>query len=561
MATTTTRKRGKAEGGRGKAEGARPRVETVEPADLDPKLIDPSPFQPRVGFPAEEISRLAFSIREVGLLQPVIVRMKDHRCGDCGTNAPCRRYELVDGERRLRAVKELKLPTIRAEIVEQTDAQARAIVLVSALQRADLNAIEEARAFRAAIDAGDAAGPTELAAQFGLSQGHVSHRLRLLRLPESIQKRIISREIPPTHARHLVPLKDHPKLLERIVKAVCGGNGQNGSVTDFADEVGWRVKDATEPIGGSTYSNELRRNCSRFKPTADQREQLGIIDLESIGGKLEEWATNTVLWKKLQGEHVARLIEKDAARQKKTGSSGKAAGKAKPLTPAQQKAAAEEERRKAKERAAQFRKRLYEWKIDWQRYLIGMTIRDDTIAVDSSAAARLLLYFAASNNTLGTSIAIEDRTSASAALLRKRGITVPTKNYNPDVWTGLAALENAEAVGTLADEFLAECFWTGMGKPPGEPNPCVPPADVEAIADFLCIDLARAWKTEQAGPLSGAYWNLHTKSQLADLIESLGGDLTAYFKPGRSKAGVAEALLASEKLPLPKEILKIKRPR
>lgn len=539
MSTTTTRKRTKKKRTvAGPAVAARPRFEPVEPADLAPKLIDPSPFQPRVTFPAEEISRLAHSISELGLLQPILVRSKGQR------------FELVDGERRLRAVKQLKLPTIRAEIAEQTDAQARAIVLVSALQRKELNAIEEARAFRVAIDAGDAAGPTELAAQLGLSQGHVSNRLCLLGLPEPVQKRIISQEIPPTHARHLVPLKDHPKLLGRIVKDICGGNGDIGSVNDFADDVDWRVRNETEPIGGSEHVTELRRSVPRFKPTAAEREQLGIIELKGYNGKPEEWATNTTLWKKLQAEHITR--------QKKAGSNGKAAGKAKPLTPAQQKAAFEEERRKAKERTAQFRRRLYEWKIDWLRYLIGMTIRDEA-GLETSTAVRLLMYFAASNNTWRTLTAIEERTSTLATLLRGRGIKTPIKNSSPDIWTGLAALENAEAIGTLAVKFLGECFWIIGGG--GEPNPCVPAADVEAIADFLCIDLARAWKAEQAGPLSEAYWNLHTKDQLANLIDSLGVELSAYIKPGRSKAGIAEALLESGKLPLPKEILKVKRPR
>ncbi len=122
---------------------------------------------------------------------------------------------MVDGERRLRACR---LPasgqtTVRAEVRLLSDREARQIVLVSSLQRKDLNPVEEARAYRRLIDAGDAAGPTEVARLVGVSQGQVSSRLGLLELPQEVQAMVISREMTATQARALNPYAKHPGLV------------------------------------------------------------------------------------------------------------------------------------------------------------------------------------------------------------------------------------------------------------------------------------------------------------------------------------------------------------
>lgn len=531
-----------------KAAATRPaaRPETVEAANLDPKLIDPSPYQPRQDFPVEEIKQLAESIAGVGLLQPVIVRVK----------RGAGRYELVDGERRLWAVKKLKLPTIRAEIQEHTDAQVRAIVLVSALQRKDLNAIEEAIAFKAAIDAGDAAGPTELAEQISVSQGHVSNRLRLLGLPEPVQKRIISHEIPPTHARCLLPLKDHPKLISKVLERVVV-DGDAGTVVGFADEVDYTADAYTMPMTTKRYDSKLKGAKSVFKPTGEQREKLGLITVEGFNSKPEERATNVKLWEKLQAAHVASLAEKQAGR--KAPANGKPAGKARPLTPAQQKAAAAEEKRKATERAALFRKRLYEWKIDWLRYLIYRGL----VECDADTVTRVLLYLAACPEPwgvlsgVGSTARMGDRERNLVGHIGGCGTSVPkraTLHGRHDELAGLAELDNSDAGAYVARNFAASCFWDANA---GQADPQVPAHDVETLAEFLCIDLAAAWKAEQAGSLSEAYWNLHNKDQLGELAK----ELDVRFQLGWPKPHIVKALLSATKLPLPKEILKVKRPR
>ncbi len=138
----------------------------IGPTELLPvDRIEPSPWQPRIEF--GDIEALAALLREQGQLQPITVRRLAEGA-----------YQLVDGERRWRAARTLGWTGIRAEVLELDDAAARQALLTAGLQHQSFSPIEEARAFRAALDAGDAPGPTELARRLGVSQGHVRARPR-----------------------------------------------------------------------------------------------------------------------------------------------------------------------------------------------------------------------------------------------------------------------------------------------------------------------------------------------------------------------------------------------
>ncbi|GAB6934957.1 nucleoid occlusion protein [Calditerricola yamamurae] len=169
--------------------------------------IEPNPFQPRTVFDDEKIEELCQTIRTHGVIQPIVVREKDGR------------YELIAGERRWRAVKKLGLATIPAIVRQMTDAQAASAALIENLQREGLTAIEEAAAYQQLIELH---GLTQesLAQRLGKGQSTIANKLRLLSLPESVQRALLERKITERHARALLPLKDEAlqlKVLKEIL--------------------------------------------------------------------------------------------------------------------------------------------------------------------------------------------------------------------------------------------------------------------------------------------------------------------------------------------------------
>jgi ParB family chromosome partitioning protein len=157
--------------------------------------IDPNPFQPRREFDPAEIAALADSLRQHGMLQPVLVRPLNDR------------YQLVAGERRLRASLEAQLHEIPARVMELDDQRIYELAMVENLQREDLNALEKAAAFR---DYLSRYGGTqeELASRLGLDRSTVSNLIRLLDLPEDVQDAVRSKKISQGHARALLALPD-----------------------------------------------------------------------------------------------------------------------------------------------------------------------------------------------------------------------------------------------------------------------------------------------------------------------------------------------------------------
>lgn len=156
-------------------------------------LVDPNPRQPRTTFDDRGLDDLSASIREVGVLQPIIVRPK----GD--------RYELVAGERRLRASLRAGRTTVPAVVRETADEQLLLDALIENVQRVDLNPLEEAAGYRALLD--DLGLTHErLAARVGRSRATITNALRLLTLAPGVQRRIVDGELTAAHARTLAAL-------------------------------------------------------------------------------------------------------------------------------------------------------------------------------------------------------------------------------------------------------------------------------------------------------------------------------------------------------------------
>ena len=158
--------------------------------------IAPNPRQPRSAFDDETLEALARSIREVGVLQPVVVRRTDEGG-----------YALVAGERRLRAAKVAGLATIPAVIRESDDAESLREALIENLHREDLAALELAEAFQELLeDLG--ATQEELAERLGVSRPHVTNTIRLLQLPAEVQTLLAEGKLSAGHARALLALPD-----------------------------------------------------------------------------------------------------------------------------------------------------------------------------------------------------------------------------------------------------------------------------------------------------------------------------------------------------------------
>ena len=174
--------------------------------DIELSKIKPNSYQPRHEFSEESIRELAMTLDKDGLLQPIIVREK----GDD--------YEIVAGERRLRAAKHLAWEKIPAIVNNMDDGQAASLALIENLQREDLNPIDEAQAYNNLMKLNNLT-QTTLAQNIGKSQSYVANKLRLLKLTPKVQSYLASGEISPRHGRCLVGLseKDQGRVLDEIL--------------------------------------------------------------------------------------------------------------------------------------------------------------------------------------------------------------------------------------------------------------------------------------------------------------------------------------------------------
>ncbi len=162
--------------------------------------IRPNPYQPRRHFDEQALNELALSIAQHGVFQPVILK-----------KSSIQGYEIVAGERRVRASRMAKLTEIPAIIVEFSDDQMMEIALLENIQREDLNAIEEAQAYRTLMERLSLTQEA-LAKRLGKSRTHVANMMRLLNLPEQLQNMVLNGELSMGHVRPLITLEKDEAL-------------------------------------------------------------------------------------------------------------------------------------------------------------------------------------------------------------------------------------------------------------------------------------------------------------------------------------------------------------
>jgi len=243
-------------------------------------LVHANRYQPRKRFSEEGLSALAASIRELGVLQPILVRRQDDG------------FELVAGERRWQAAQRAGLTTIPALIQERDDLGSLQAAIVENLHREDLNALEEAAAYRQLID--DFGLTHEAVAQrVGKSRVAVSNTLRLLQLPASVQRALVEGTLSAGHARALLGSPDR-KLQERLAESIIA----EGLSVREAEEL---VRQTVSPVSEAV-------DVQREEPVKDAVPKLRPAVVVEVEGLLSEsLLTSVSIDLKKGGSGVIRL--------------------------------------------------------------------------------------------------------------------------------------------------------------------------------------------------------------------------------------------------------------
>ncbi len=196
------------------------------------EFVSPNPRNPRRAFAEAELDELAASIRERGIIQPILVR---------GTRGTTDHYEIIAGERRWRAAQRAGLHDVPVIALEVNDREALELAIVENVQRADLNALEEAGGYQALADEFKYS-QDDIAKIVGKSRSHVTNTLRLMKLPEGVQALVRDGKLSAGHARALLGQPDPLALAEAIVAQGLNVRQAEAIVRDRASEAGKTAK-------------------------------------------------------------------------------------------------------------------------------------------------------------------------------------------------------------------------------------------------------------------------------------------------------------------------------
>jgi ParB family transcriptional regulator, chromosome partitioning protein len=210
--------------------------------------IRPNTHQPRRQFSETSIKELAASIREVGILQPLVIRSTETG------------FELIAGERRLRAAKEAGLDRVPVLIRQAGEGESMEMALVENLQREDLNPLETAAAYQALMDS-FGLSKDQLASRLGKSRAAVTNTLRLTRLPESIQTLVLAEKLSEGHARALLGMETEERML-RLAERV---RSERLSVRKTEELVREELAEPREAPEAEAKPREEREESDRYR--------------------------------------------------------------------------------------------------------------------------------------------------------------------------------------------------------------------------------------------------------------------------------------------------------
>lgn len=234
--------------------------------------IQPNTHQPRRSFGEAGIKELAASIREVGILQPLVIRATESG------------FELIAGERRLRAAKEAGIDRVPVLIRQAAESESMELALVENLQREDLNPLETAAAYQALMDS---FGFTkeQLAQRLGKSRTAVTNTLRLTRLPASIRALILEGELTEGHARALLPLEEEEHMLQVAERIMSQKLSVRRTEEIVREEL---AGPKSQPVQGQTPQTVVKDEYGEV--SRQIQEALGLpakVKASRKGGKIE----------------------------------------------------------------------------------------------------------------------------------------------------------------------------------------------------------------------------------------------------------------------------------
>lgn len=245
--------------------------------DININEIKINPNQPRSFFDVDAIIELANSIRENGLVQPISVRIVDDG------------YELVAGERRLRATKYLKYETIPAYIVESDVKDSAYMAVVENVQREDLSAIEEAKAYDHILRQFNMT-QAELAKRLGKSQPAIANKLRLLQLDINVQNAVESKLISERHARSMLSLdgESQNEILDQVIK-------NRWTVSQVESEIAKKKKEKKPVVAKNVkgVSRNVQIGINTIKRAVEMVEKSGI-SIDYAQSEEEDFVTITL---------------------------------------------------------------------------------------------------------------------------------------------------------------------------------------------------------------------------------------------------------------------------
>ena len=225
---------------------------------VDPELLKPNPYQMREEFDDDELKGLAESIQENGLIQPITI--EDAKDGT---------FYIIAGERRTRACKLLGLKKVYVQLNTYSDQKKLEVALIENIQRADLNPIEEAKAYYRLMEMGGLK-QEEVAKKVGKNRATVANSVRLLKLPEDIQNALVTGQITAGHARALLMVKDKMEMQMLFGKIV----GQNLSVHQ-AEVMASEMNNPSPKIKGSDPAPKVKRDPDLIDVETKFIEKLG----------------------------------------------------------------------------------------------------------------------------------------------------------------------------------------------------------------------------------------------------------------------------------------------
>ena len=250
-------------------------------ANLNPLDIVPNASQPRKEFVQEDLDELVASIREVGVLQPIVVRPIT------GAAAGEPQYELVMGERRLRATKRLGLDTIPAVVKNTADEAMLRDALLENLHRANLNPLEEASAYEQLL-ADFGITQEQLASRIGRSRPQITNTLRLLKLPTSVQNRVAAGVLSAGHARAILSVGDEATM-ERLATKIVNEDLSVRAAEAAAGLVSTKPPRAAKPTAGGRqgHLDEIAERLgdrlnTRVKVTLGSNKGSIVIDFATV---------------------------------------------------------------------------------------------------------------------------------------------------------------------------------------------------------------------------------------------------------------------------------------